>query len=223
MLAFRAKDEYGSAHWASESEIKKAGLRAKEGVILGLNSGRFIRSAKPLSTLCVAPPGTGKTASVVIPNVLAYEGSIVALDIKGEISQKTAKFRSRYSKVLIFDPASKENKAGFNPFASAMLPSEWTLIVQLVYQVAELIMQSRSKNDEHWILEAKNMFAFFALYLIDRDGETSMPDIRAFTMTTGELQELIKDLDCAAVRFPRPRGRGAGGGGCDLAAAWLAF
>jgi type IV secretion system protein VirD4 len=192
LLAFRPREEYGSAHWATESEIKKAGLRAKEGVILGLNNGRFIRSDKPLSTLCVAPPGTGKTASVVIPNILAFDGSIVALDIKGEISQKTSKFRSGFSDVLIFDPASKDNKIGFNPFDKAMLPTDWTQTVQLVYQIAELVFQSKN-NDDHWILEAKNMFAFFALYLINDKGETSMPAIRAFAMDTSELQESIRE------------------------------
>jgi type IV secretion system protein VirD4 len=194
MLTYRARDEYGSAHWASEGEIKKAGLRAKEGVILGISGGRYIRSAKPLSTLCVAPPGTGKTAAVVIPNALAYEGSIVALDIKGEISQKTAPYRSTVGDVLIFDPASKDNKVGFNPFGKAMLPEDWNGSVALVYQVAELIFQSRSKNDEHWILEAKNMFAFFALYLIKTKGETSLPAIRAYAMSFPALQDEIKKL-----------------------------
>jgi type IV secretion system protein VirD4 len=75
-----------------------------------------------------------------------------------------------------------------------MLPNDWNGCIALVYQIAELIFQSQSKQDEHWILESKNMFAFFALYLIKTKSETSLPHIRAFAMNYPALQDEIKKL-----------------------------
>ncbi len=59
----------------------------------------------------VAPAGSGKTGSFVIPNALSYnEGSLVVLDVKGEIYAVTASERKRKgNKVYFLNPEDKNS------------------------------------------------------------------------------------------------------------------
>lgn len=54
--------------------------------------------------LCVAPTGTGKSASFVIPQLLSYPGSIIAVDVKGELCSVTSRYRRSLGEVVVFDP-----------------------------------------------------------------------------------------------------------------------
>ncbi len=47
----------------------------------------------PLSALVVAPPGTGKTSGIILPNLFTVPNSTLALDIKGELYAKSAGYR----------------------------------------------------------------------------------------------------------------------------------
>ena len=56
-----------------------------------------VRTDKPLQDpnaeghwLCIAPTGTGKSASFAIPQLLSYPGSVVAVDIKGTSKMRSA-------------------------------------------------------------------------------------------------------------------------------------
>lgn len=200
MLAMQPRNEYGDSRWADNGLIKKMGLFAKRGVILGQRGSRFLRYDSPLSALCIAPPGAGKTSAVVIPNVLAFDGSAVILDKKGEISAATMDFKSTHSRVLLFDPASKNNKVKFNPLAKALLPKDWPDVIELVFQIRELLFQPGTKNDQsadHWLPEAKNLFAFFTLLLIheykDSKEEVSIPRVIKLMMMKEALQEEIAE------------------------------
>lgn len=63
----------------------------------------------------IAGTGTGKGISQVIPTALTYPGSMIILDIKGEISAVTARARREMGQeVIILDPFSAETDA-LNP------------------------------------------------------------------------------------------------------------
>lgn len=91
------------------------------GVLLKKNGEveQYLRCLSPLACLIVAPPGTGKTASIALPNLFSISNSVVVLDIKGELYQKSAGFRQQKfgHKILRFSPLStEENTMFFNPF-----------------------------------------------------------------------------------------------------------
>ncbi len=73
---------FGKAHWASFWEAKKAGLFAKKGILLGKKWGRFLCVDGFEHVLVFAPSGSGKTTSLVIPNLLNWDDSIICQDIK---------------------------------------------------------------------------------------------------------------------------------------------
>lgn len=182
----KPKGNYGNARFANEKEIQAMGLNYESGMIFGcLNKGRdkklFIRSNQPLSTLIVAPPGTGKTASIAIPNLLSLPQSCVVLDIKGELYQKTAGYRQQklHNKVLLFSPFNDENTMFFNPFDNKVI-KEMSFVQRkkLADQIAGTIfVGEKGKENDHWVISAKTMFSFFALYAMQKFGHTTLAEL----------------------------------------------
>lgn len=182
----KPKGNYGNARFANEKEIQAMGLNYESGMIFGcLNKGRdkklFIRSNQPLSTLIVAPPGTGKTVSIAIPNLLSLPQSCVVLDIKGELYQKTAGYRQQklHNKVLLFSPFNDENTMFFNPFDNKVI-KEMSFVQRkkLADQIAGTIfVGEKGKENDHWVISAKTMFSFFALYAMQKFGHTTLAEL----------------------------------------------
>src|SRR5258707_1373273 len=61
---------YGDARWAGAAEIKGAGLRARQGILLGRAGGRPLVLGGREHVLLYAPTRSGKGVGVVIPNLL---------------------------------------------------------------------------------------------------------------------------------------------------------
>ena len=105
---------YGSAHWASAREIATAGLFADGGVFLGHLDGRYLRHDGPEHVMAFAPTRSGKGVGLVVPTLLAWSGSAIIHDIKGENWQLTAGWRALFSHSLLFNPTDAES-ARYNP------------------------------------------------------------------------------------------------------------
>ena len=119
MSVWRARElkiaeTYGSARWASEKEVRAAGLLGVNGVVLGRLGRDYLRHDGPEHVLCFAPTRSGKGVGLVIPSLLTWPGSAIVHDIKGENWQLTAGFRSRHGQVLLFDPTNSAS-AAYNP------------------------------------------------------------------------------------------------------------
>jgi type IV secretion system protein VirD4 len=99
---------HGAARWAEPGERRKM----KRGVELGLDplSGRPIRAAVEGNLLTVAPPRTGKTSGLIIPNLAGIDrnswcGPVVIIDPKGEVYRATAARRREMGRtVRCLDP-----------------------------------------------------------------------------------------------------------------------
>src|SRR5712672_778012 len=107
-------ETYGSARWASNEEIRAAGLLGPDGVILGCHAGHYLRHDGPEHVLCFAPTRSGKGVGLVIPTLLTWPYSTVVHDIKGENFQLTSGWRARFGSVLLFDPTNPAS-AAYNP------------------------------------------------------------------------------------------------------------
>jgi len=122
LLANRVDELHGSAHWATRSEIERAGLFKASGLVLGTwadtqaRALRYLRSDGPEHVLMFAPSGSGKTVGPVLSSLLTWTHSLVVLDPKGENFELTSGWRSTFSRVvrvdLSDDPAQT---SGFNP------------------------------------------------------------------------------------------------------------
>lgn len=138
------------------------------GLYKGLNSLKPTYYDAPLSTLIIAPPGSGKTAAVAVPNLLNVPSSCVVLDIKGELFNLTAGYRQQVlkNKIFVFDPLGNDNTLKFNPFDKRIVEKlDFNRKRRLVDEVGNTIFAEDGANkDPHWTQQAKNLFVFYALY-----------------------------------------------------------
>lgn len=196
--------EYGDAQFATNREIAHMhdnGMFEPRGTILGLRDGRYVRTNASLSTLIVAPQGTGKTAAVIIPTLLSNRCSALINDIKGELWDKTSRQRANFGRVGIFAPSQKLTDAlCWNPLDKAIMPSEFADQIDYVERVASILYPTEQdgmdSTTKHFNGEAKSMFTYFAMMLIHRNGGTSLPEIYREAMSSGDMQASVAcDID----------------------------
>lgn len=156
---------HGSARWATEKEIRDMGYLNGQGVYVGgwwdTKKKRllYLRHNGPEHILCFAPTRSGKGVGLILPTLLAWRGSSVTLDIKGENWALTAGWRqSQGHKVLRFDPTDASgNGCSFNPLAEVRLHS--LEAIQDVQNIALMLIDPDGKGlSEHW---TKAAFSFF--------------------------------------------------------------
>src|SRR3546814_12982445 len=103
----RRAETYGSARWASDREIRKAGMLGSDGVILGRMGGAYLRHDGAEHILCFAPTRSGKGVGLVVPTLLTWPGSCIVNDITGENWQLTAAFLHTHCHVPTFVPTTR--------------------------------------------------------------------------------------------------------------------
>lgn len=181
-------EDYGSASFAKKEDFQKMGINNEKGLMLGCLHNKkgeiqeFLRCLSPLSCLIVAPPGTGKTASIALPNLFSLACSVVVLDIKGELFDLSAGYRQEkfQSKILRFSPLyPKENTMFFNPFDKKVIADmDYVKMKQLADQIAGTIfIGEKGKENDHWIVSAKTLFTFFATYFMQKNKHTTLGEI----------------------------------------------
>lgn len=185
------KENYGHARFATKNDFKTMGISHDTGLILGtfmnkdfkgnIKNYQLLRASKPLSTLVVAPPGRGKTAGIIIPNLLTIPNSSVVFDIKGELLQKTAGYRQKNfnNEIQVFSPFSDDNTLFFNPFDKSIVEKmSYVQIKKLADQIASTIfVGEKGKENDHWVVSAKTMFVFFAEYFMQKNKTTTLGEL----------------------------------------------
>jgi len=125
----RPGTSHGSARWATAAEVRALRPRRAGGDLVVGEVGRW--RPRPVAipegqlyehTLLVAPNGTGKTAGLIVPNLLAEAGrrSLVIADAKGELAKLTgAHLRDVLGddRVRVLDFLDPALSVGYNPLA----------------------------------------------------------------------------------------------------------
>lgn len=153
------KDLHGTARFARESEIAKAGLRAKAGILLGRAGGRFLLFGGTEHVLLEAPTRSGKGVGVVIPNLLSWQDSVVVLDVKQENFAATAGFRKDGGqKVVLFNPTDKAGRtARYNPLSYIDRSNPIEVLVEL-QKIATMLYVPPEKGEAFWTESARTGF-----------------------------------------------------------------
>ena len=186
----------GDARWATQNDIRKAGLNSSQGILLGKYKGRYLYSDTNTHVMCVAPTRSGKGIGVVIPNLLSWEDSVVCFDIKQENFEKTAGFRKSHGhEVFLWAPMSKDRKSHrFNPF-NEISDDPITRISDLQRIATILIKDSVSHDSNMWILEARSLFVGLSLYVLDNeDMPSTIGSVYRLLGTEQELGDIIRHI-----------------------------
>ena len=142
-------------------------LRSKkpEGILFGKQNASYIR--KPITedghVLVIGGSGSGKSSSSVIPTLLSNPHTAVfALDIKGELSFKTAKRTD--SNTLIVNPSDR-SCAGYDPLYMLTSESGEMQIYETMRLIAEsLISIPGDTRDPFWKTAARNLLTGMLIY-----------------------------------------------------------
>ncbi|MGF1620893.1 MAG: type IV secretory system conjugative DNA transfer family protein [Rhodomicrobiaceae bacterium] len=147
-----------------------------EAHVLG---GRAIGIASDMHMLTVAGSRAGKGRSVIVPTLLSYEGSVLAIDPKGELASLTARARAERlgQKVHVLDPFgvtsgyAATRRASFNPMRLLRYGSRRTgrgsaTIVEDGGLIADaLVMREPGARDPHWDDSARNLIEGVTLHV----------------------------------------------------------
>jgi type IV secretion system protein VirD4 len=147
---------YGAARWAAEADLRRAGLRARQGIVLGRAGGRPLVFGGSEHALLYAPTRSGKGVGVVIPNLLTWPDSTVVLDVKRENWEATAGFRAaRGQHVLLFDPLDPEGRtARFNPLGHVDREDPVAVLDEL-QRLAVMLFPAPPHTDPFWAEAAR--------------------------------------------------------------------
>lgn len=197
---------HGSARWATEDDLRKAGLFDDAGVVLcqtadarymsgpdgkgGIRwapkrAGRLIRHAGPEHVLVFAPTRSGKGVGTVIPTLLSWDGSTVVYDIKKELWAHTAGWRKTFSHCWRFEP-TETGGVKYNPLFEIRRGHNEVRDAQ---NVAEILIDPDGKGDkDHWRLSGASLLTAVILHVLYAEADKSLRGVSAFLSDPSRTQ-----------------------------------
>jgi type IV secretion system protein VirD4 len=174
----RNVETYGSARWATPTEVKSAGLLGPDGVVLGKLGRDYLRHDGPEHVLCFAPTRSGKGVGLVVPSLLSWPGSAIVHDIKGENWELTSGFRARHGRVLLFDPTNAASTA-YNPLLEVRR-GEWE--VRDVQNVADVLVDPEGSLDRrnHWEKTSHSLLVGAILHVLYAEEDKTLAGVAGF-------------------------------------------
>ena len=183
----RNANTYGTARWATRDDIRKAGLLADTGVVLGQFQNTYLRHDGAQHVLCFAPTRSGKGVGLVVPTLLTWPGSAIVHDIKGENWDITAGFRSTFSRTLRFDPTNLESSA-YNPLLEVRRGLNEVRDVQ---NIADILVDPEGSLEKrnHWEKTSHALLVGAILHVLYAGTDKSLAGVAAFLSNPGETIE----------------------------------
>lgn len=197
------KHHHGTARWARFGDMARLKYllpyEKVYGTIFGKTTnprgfGKYLSSGPQPHSLIVAPTRAGKGVGVVIPTLLTFNGSVVALDVKGELFDLTSRARkSRGDNIFKFAPMDKEGRTHcYNPVLDvASNPPE--LRFSEARRLAHNLITPKGKGAEGFIDGARNLFIAGILACIER-GEPTIGAVYDLFAQPGEKYKLFAQL-----------------------------
>jgi type IV secretion system protein VirD4 len=194
-LKSKSTGAYGTARWAEDRELKRAGLIDAPGIVLCQTAdadirrdssgrwrqrrlGRLIRHDGPEHALVFAPTRSGKGVGVVVPTLLAWTGSVIVYDTKRENWDLTAGWRRTFSHCLRFDPTN-EHSVRFNPL---MEVRPHPLDVRDTQNIAEILVNpdTTAEQRDHWKLTGHAFLVAVILHVLYAEQDKSLAGVLHF-------------------------------------------
>ncbi|MCA9834119.1 MAG: type IV secretory system conjugative DNA transfer family protein [Thermomicrobiales bacterium] len=196
---------FGSAEWATPSDVVAAELTKGKGFILGdfqMEEHRVsaLHYGGDRHLLTVAPTRAGKGIAAIIPNLLTYQGSALVIDPKGENALITGAQRAQMGQqIMLVDPWDMTaTRMGTQP--ARFNPIEWLHpddpdIAENTMLLADALVVSTGSKEKFWDEEAKALLVGLILYVAtdaDEEGHRNLGRVRDLLMLTKDgMNELF--------------------------------
>ncbi|MQW86670.1 type IV secretion system ATPase VirD4 [Sinorhizobium saheli] len=182
VVGLRNREHHGTARWARLDEMRRAGYLQRysriSGPVFGKTSGPswsgyYLTNSEQPHSLVVAPTRAGKGVGVVIPTLLTFKGSVIALDVKGELFELTSRARKAGGDyVFKFTPLDPEGRTNcYNPLLDIIaLPPERQFTE--ARRLAANLITAKGEGAEGFINGARDLFVAGVLACIERGTPT---------------------------------------------------
>jgi type IV secretion system protein VirD4 len=176
-----AKRLHGESHWTNNAEAKKAGLQftrrpPSDAFILGRTDGFFGFGSRYVSlpgqehVSLYARTRSGKGVSVVVPNCLAWGGSLLSFSIKRDLVTAAAAERLRKGQdVFVFDPTNPDGRSHrWNPLAN--VPRGHPGCYDAVQRVMQCLVPETKAQNPYWDNAGRRIATAAAVLLAETPG-----------------------------------------------------
>ena len=185
------------AQWAAASQLQgEAWAWTPQSIFLGYRGNRRIGPRDDRHFLTVAGSRAGKGISLIIPNLLLYEGSVMAIDPKGELARITKRHRAEKlgHRCFVLDPFDANRRhpsAAFNPL-NEIDPDSLEAIDDAALVADALIVPNL--RDPYWTDSAKQMLHGILLYVLTLpEEERTLLTMRQLLIGTHRLIREVPD------------------------------
>lgn len=185
---------HGAARFAKEGEIRRAGFRADNGIVVGKKGGKFLTFGGSEHCIVEAPTRSGKGVGIVIPNLLSWQASVVVLDVKRENWDATAGFRQKFGQaVYLFNPTDPEGRtARYNPLGYIDRTDPDQVVIEL-QKIATMLFVAPERGEPFWTDSARTAFVGVGAYLAIADLPFTIGSIYRL-MTTGDTRGYFRKV-----------------------------
>jgi type IV secretory pathway TraG/TraD family ATPase VirD4 len=136
---------------------------AQHSIYVGVGAQGWMWAGAQRSTLVLGPPRSGKTSSLVTPNILVSDGPVVSTSTKPDVMRATALSRSSEGCAFLYDPSGEVQcppgveRVGWSPLTTAR---SWdAAVVTADAMVGATRLQSLRGGEHHWTERASALLS----------------------------------------------------------------
>src|SRR4029077_20271364 len=136
---------------------------ARHSIYVGEGAQGWLWAGAQRSTLVLGPPRSGKTSSLVIPNILVSDGPVVSTSTKPDVMRATASSRSNEGWAFLYDPGRQVEgppgveRVGWSPLTAA---KSWdAAVVTADAMVGATRLNGLRSGEHHWTERARALLS----------------------------------------------------------------
>ncbi|MAZ18487.1 MAG: hypothetical protein CL535_19445 [Ahrensia sp.] len=203
---------FGSAAFATLADCSQAGLLEPRGLYLGLLNGQPLFYSGKAHLLTVAPARQGKGISVVIPNLLHFQGSVFVTDPKGELAAVTAAHRAERlgQKVIVLNPWGLHGlpQHRFNPLQPLLEAANDPALLRGIADEAkalalQLLPEPEDARNRYFREGARTILRALMLHLATcgRPETCTLPEIWRLLSSTRRIERAVDEMTASDALF----------------------
>lgn len=192
-------------HKLDTSTFPKLTWKQAKGLVFGIDEDEerliMIPSNSECNIAVFGPPGSGKTSGIAITNAITFQGSVLAIDIKGDLYHYVHQNSTR--KILRFAPDAEDAltiSCHFDPLASlnSMTVTEQKLFLE---NMATILIPDEGGNEgAYFTSRARKLFQGITHLILFENPNAAFPDI-IHAILQGNVFDWVKrsiESDCMA-------------------------
>ena len=167
-------------HKLDSSQFEYQQWYRTKGLVFGTTESRLVKipSNSECNIAVFGPPGSGKTSGIAITNAIAFEGAVLAVDIKGDIYNYVSNNSNR--KIIRFCPDHPDalwESYHFDPFAGIEKMSITDKKLYLESMATILIPEETGTDGYYFSSRARKMFQGITHLLLYYKPKISFPEV----------------------------------------------